>query len=436
MSIKEPLANVPDFEVQPYLDELLSRVAPVELGEEMADVLRADIAEFAELNDPDFRAGLALSCVENMITIWEMLPRAPSSREYPTPPLGAKAFVRELAHRGLPLSALLRAYRLGHAFAEKRLADETASIDMPAEARWQLITFFTQATFEYVDAICTQLVEDYEQERVRWVRGAAAARTEYVQAIIDRRPVDQAAANERLGYDISRRHVAFIVWSDTPDVARRVGWVERAASELAATLGGGASLTIPVGERVVWGWTALPGVTHDSHESHSAAARIAPGLRAAVGICGEGPSGMADSHEDALAARRVSELLSQRPGSVLHYESCALLALLSAQPERAVRFVETELGRLLATDDASLRLRATLRTYFEEGLSPARTGRRLAIHLNTVVYRVKQAEEILGHSVESRRPELEAALRLAERLPALNIAAARLRAGGANTLLS
>jgi DNA-binding PucR family transcriptional regulator len=69
-------------------------------------------------------------------------------------------------------------------------------------------------------------------------------------------------------------------------------------------------------------------------------------------------------------------------------------------------------------------------------LSPARTGRRLAIHLNTVVYRVKQAEEILGHSVESRRPELEAALRLAERLPALNIAAARLRAGGANTLLS
>jgi DNA-binding PucR family transcriptional regulator len=432
MSIKEPLTDSPDLEVQPYLDELLSRVAPTQLGEDMADVLRADIAEFADLNDPDFRAGLALSCVENMHTIWDLLRCGPSSSGYPTPPLGAKAFVRELAHRGLPLSALLRAYRLGHAFAEKRLADETASIDMPAEARWQLITFFTQATFEYVDAICTQLVGDYEQERVRWVRGAAAARAEYVQAIIDRRPVDQAAANERLGYDISRRHVAFIVWSDAPDVARRAGWVERAASELAATLGGGSALTIPVGERVVWGWTSGPAVT----DSQAGAARIAPGLRAAVGICGEGPAGMADSHDDALATRRVSELLAQRPGSVLHYESCALLALLSAEPARAVRFVETELGPLIATDDASLRLRATLRTYFEEGLSPARTGRRLAIHLNTVVYRVKQAEEILGHSVESRRPELEAALRLAERLPALNIAAARLRAGGANTLLT
>jgi DNA-binding PucR family transcriptional regulator len=63
--------------------------------------------------------------------------------------------------------------------------------------------------------------------------------------------------------------------------------------------------------------------------------------------------------------------------------------------------------------------------YLEEGLSPARTGRRLSIHLNTVVYRVKQAESILGRPIEERRLELEAALRLAERLAALEESAMR-----------
>ncbi len=53
-----------------------------------------------------------------------------------------------------------------------------------------------------------------------------------------------------------------------------------------------------------------------------------------------------------------------------------------------------------------------MRTCLEESLSPARTACRLAIHRSTVVYRIKQAEELLGHGVaQRRRLELEAALR-------------------------
>jgi DNA-binding PucR family transcriptional regulator len=50
--------------------------------------------------------------------------------------------------------------------------------------------------------------------------------------------------------------------------------------------------------------------------------------------------------------------------------------------------------------------------YLDERLSPARTARRLGIHQNTVNYRVKRAEELLGRPLEDRRIELEIALRL------------------------
>jgi len=83
------------------------------------------------------------------------------------------------------------------------------------------------------------------------------------------------------------------------------------------------------------------------------------------------------------------------------------MALLSADPLSAARFVESELGVLAAPTDAIARLRETLRVYFEENASPSRTARRLNVNKNTVVYRVRQGRELLGHDLVDRRPELE-----------------------------
>jgi DNA-binding PucR family transcriptional regulator len=403
------------------IEAVLDSLDPAQLGVQMAERLSNDVPELAGLNDPDLWAVLVLSCSQNLAQIWDLIRDWDDGSGSFTPPAGATEFARELAHRGLQLSVLLRAYRLGHGFAERRLAEATAEMDMSAEARWHILAFFTQSTFEYIDAVCTQLVEEYELERARWVRGAAAARAEIVGAIIERQPVELATATERLGYDIARRHVGLIVWAEPSDAVQQTGSLERAAIDLAGALGGGPTLTVPVGERVVWAWTSGEQLTDDTVV---AGVRMPSGLRAAVGSLGQGPVGMADSHDDAVAVRRTGEYLGQRPGSVLGYRAWSLIALLATEPARAVRFVETELGGLAAGDDVALRLRATLRVYLEEGLSPVRAGRRLSIHLNTVVYRVKQAEAILGRPVEQRRLELEAALRLAERLEPLRAAAA------------
>jgi DNA-binding PucR family transcriptional regulator len=147
------------------------------------------------------------------------------------------------------------------------------------------------------------------------------------------------------------------------------------------------------------------------------------GRRAALGIPADGLDGMRRSYEEARSARRVAEVMGARPGSITRYSSAALTAVLTADPGEAVRFAEIQLGALADPDDAMTRLRATVRVYLEENLSPARTARRLGIHQNTVVYRVKRAEEILGREVSSSPLELGVALRLAEGLDGLRAAA-------------
>jgi DNA-binding PucR family transcriptional regulator len=69
---------------------------------------------------------------------------------------------------------------------------------------------------------------------------------------------------------------------------------------------------------------------------------------------------------------------------------------------------------LASRDDTTRRLGATVRAYLDENGSRGRTAKRLHVHENTVAYRLRQAEELLGRSVEKRTLELRVALALAD----------------------
>jgi len=369
---------------------------------------------------------LLLSCESNVTAIWNQLLTG-ASLDSIAPPAEAIAWSHELVHRGVQLPALLRAYRLGHGLAERRLEQTAVELEIEPEIRWRVLARISHHLFAYVDAICTELVDDYEHERAQWIRGAAAARAELVAAIIDRGQVDARAASEKLRYDVSRRHVALIVWADPPSAARQAVSLESEAAALSSALGGGSVLTVPIGERVVWAWTSGDRVIDDPN---AVGHRMGEDVRAAIGTSHEGLAGMADSHDEARVARRVAELRAVRPGTIVGYRGADLMALLTADPVEAVRFASAELGELIADSDGAARLRATVRVYLEENLSPARSARRLGIHQNTVVYRVKRAEEVLGHAVDERRLQLEVALRLSEMLDGLRAAAERGRRTG------
>ena len=390
---------------------------PGPLAQEMADLLMKSIPELDRAADEDFRTELLLSCESNLTAIWNQL-RTRAPLESIVPPADAVAWSHELVHRGVQLPALLRAYRLGHGLAERRLEEAAAGLEIEPEIRWRVLARMSHQMFAYVDAVCTELVDDYEQERAQWIRGAAAARAELVTAIVERQPVDARVASEKLRYDVSRRHLALIAWGDPPRAGQRAGSLESEAIALATALGGGPVLTVPIGERVVWAWTSGDHLIDDP----TAVGQRREGVRAAIGTCREGLAGMADSHDEARVARRVAELRALRPGAVVGYRAADLTGLLTADPVEAVRFTEAVLGELIADTDAAARLRATVRVYLEENLSPARAARRLGVHQNTIVYRVKRTEELLGHAVEERRLRLEVALRLSDMIGGLRAA--------------
>jgi DNA-binding PucR family transcriptional regulator len=139
---------------------------------------------------------------------------------------------------------------------------------------------------------------------------------------------------------------------------------------------------------------------------------VLPGVRLAVGEPAGGLAGFRSTYREALDARRVAALSRRGPGSVTRYGPVSLQALASADIDQAHAFVHRELGALAADDDTSRRLAATLRAYLDEHASRGRAAKRLGIHENTISYRIKQAEEILGRSVEHDTLNLRVALAL------------------------
>jgi DNA-binding PucR family transcriptional regulator len=136
----------------------------------------------------------------------------------------------------------------------------------------------------------------------------------------------------------------------------------------------------------------------------------------ALGEPARGVAGFRASHEQAVHARRVARLEGRPAWGITRYGEVALQATVSTDIEQARAFAAHKLGRLFSDDEKSRRLAATLEVYLGEQCSRIRAARRLGIHENTVSYRIRQAEEILGHSVQDDTLGLRVALAIAPML--------------------
>jgi len=397
--------------IQAVLNRLADAIDPEPLGVEIGDMVIREIPELAQRADEDLRRNTRAAGVESLMAVWHGI-RAGASRDQISPPRAGIELAYELVHRGVELGALLRAYRLGHDLVEDTWERAANELELDPELRWRALAKAFRFFFAYVDAVCIDLTHAYAEERARWVRGSAAVRAEMVHALLDGERVPAAKVSAALGYDVTARHIGFILWADpdAPDPGS-AGALEGMAATVGKVLGDGPCMLVTVGNWVVWGW-----VTASAGANARRAERLPlpRGARAAVGNPADGLEGFVRTHQEAAQARRVASLLGRRSSTTVRHRSVALLGLLCADPVAAIRFVESELGELAAPDDTMARLRATLRVYFEENASPARASRRLSVNKNTVVYRVHQAEEILGHGLLERRGELDAALRLCD----------------------
>lgn len=320
------------------------------------------------------------------------------------------------AQRGVPLAVLLRSYRLGHAATSQHLATVLGRHARDADELNRAIELGSAWLFGYVDAALCLAEDAYIAERDRWLRSASASRAETIATILAGDPIDVEVAGRRLGHDLQRVHVAAIAWLDIREEGRNtLAVLEAAVRDIAAAIGSQHPLIQPGGTLSVQAWISsksdVPSKVLDELRFRTA---TAPGVRVAIGEPARGIAGFRTSHVEALHAQRIAVKAARREGSVTRYRDVAVRALATADLDQARAFVARELGPLASGDQATRRLAATVRTYLDENGSRARAARRLNVHENTVAYRLRQAEEILGRSVDKRTLELRVALAVAD----------------------
>jgi DNA-binding PucR family transcriptional regulator len=235
---------------------------------------------------------------------------------------------------------------------------------------------------------------------------------ETVENILCGNEIPLARASRALGYDLSRWHLAVIVWTVGATPVEPVH-LQHAADAVLAAAGCASTLVLPVGAHRVWAWgsrTAHPPVPTDA-----GSVVLPPAVRVATGVAGAGVDGFRRSHQQANHAARVGAM-STGDDQLLHYVDLDVVAMLSADLPAAAEFVTRELGALAGPGASVASIRHTLKCYLDRDRSLARAAAHLHVARNTVAYRVQRAEQLRGRPAAERRLQLHAALTLAEDL--------------------
>ena len=391
------------------------------IGERAPDVIgsiqRYLAAEVVELRgDPALLELLRASVAGNVETVFDAL-RYHISIERVEPPTAALEYARRVAQHGIPVNALVRAYRLGQQQVLAHVLEEIRRAGLEPEAALNTYEAISIVAFRYIDWISQQVTDAYETERERWVENRNSVRALRVRELLDSAAgsVDIDAAIAAIRYPLRRTHLAMILWTSADDApGRELLRLERFVRDLAdsMTLRDGA-LFVAADQVSGWGWLPLgTAATADpvEHIRRFAADSVdAPHL--AMGTAQSGLEGFRRSHRQAQKARRVAVAGAQnRRVTAAGDPGVAAAALLTEDLAETREWVCETLGPLASDTDNDARLRETMRVFFGEGSSYKGAAERLNLHHNSVKYRVDRAVERRGRRIGDDRIDVEIAL--------------------------
>jgi hypothetical protein len=318
----------------------------------------------------------------------------------------------DFVRRGIALNTVLRGVQFGHAFALRRFLD-VCEQHVPPRDRANEMRQSTELMLKFFDVFSDQVAREYLEERDRWVSTAAATRKEVVRAILADEPVDLTTAENALGYALGPTHLAFIFESDRPASADP-GELQRTALSLLELVHCRGRLIVPVGANTVWAWGTA---TSTSTPAQIGSYPAPDAIRVGVGVPAPGVTGFVRSHQQAEHAIRLSRHgarggTGHRADWLIDYATHGIAALMSLDLAMAHDFVRRELAGLAGVGPGNRDLRETLLAYLDEERSVNAVAKRLHVARNTVSYRVKKAEGLLGRTVAERQLELHVALRL------------------------
>lgn len=390
-------------------------VAPIWVIAQQMDLIRDDfIADlFAEMSaeirglnhDARLMELWRASLTENVVAGIQYLQRDASAAPSIEAPAAGLSYARASAQRDVPLSALVRAHRIGLArFLE--VAMQYVSLVEAAEQVPTIIELVNRST-RFIDLLADQLTVAYEQEHDRWVTRRSGLQQHWVSEVLSGTSRNIQRAEKALRYRFDGLHLAAVVWVDSAVATRDVVTVfDRARSLIAAELGaGGRSLMVPTDERMarLWFPVRTPPKERALVRLRVRTAFESAGIRArlALGRAEEGLSGFRASLEQAEQVKAVVLAGGDRPHArVVFYNEVAPIALMASDIEELRRFICDILGELSVDDERRKWLRDTLREFLARNRSYVATAEAMTLHRNTIQYRVAQAMDLCGQSFD------------------------------------
>ncbi len=377
------------------------------------DVYQLIVEEIPKLRtDTRVLALLAASVGENVATVLHVLRHGIDVGEVRAP-AAAQEYARRLAQRGVPLTSLLRAYRIGSTrfqnWCLRELAHHTADASIVGAAGIRI----AEITATYIDQVSEELVSAYEAEKGNWLRNLSVARAARVRALLRGERVDLDSSEAILGYRLRQHHVGVVCWvTDVQPGGGALERLEHATAEVAGQAGGtGRPIFLPQDESCAWAWLPLGSrETFAILASPTATVGSDDEIRFALGGVGAGLPGFRRTHQQALGAHAVALAAGKAAPAVTSFADVAPLALMSNSVDLVRGWVVETLGALAIDDDVNARLRNTLQVFLQENGSFKATAERLILHKNTVQYRVRKAQESLGRPIDEKRLHVELAL--------------------------
>jgi hypothetical protein len=348
------------------------------------------LAEAAEDDDPEYRAGIRATIAEGFDYV---LLGIEHGEDWEGPmPAAAAAQARRAARHGTGLDTVLRRYAAGDRLLGEFIMDEAA--ELPSEAMRTVL----RGLGSHVDRLMASVSAEYMDELELMRRSPAQRKAERVQRLLEGNgPTDSAA----LGYEFEAWHLGLIVTGPRPDVAVR-------------TLAAGLSrrpLVVARGEEVAWAWLGGSKRLSVAEIERYLGAGVLGDVSVAVGEPRHGIEGWRLTHHEARAAQQV---MMRRPQRLTRASEVVLLAAVLRDEMLGQSLQETYLAPLDERADTGAVLRETLRAYFDAGFNAATAAAALQVDRHTVQRRLRKVEKALGRLLHTCHAEIEVALLLEE----------------------
>ena len=293
----------------PAVAELVAEVAAAVsrraamVSEDVYEVILRDIPELRD--DKSVLDLLASSVHSNIATCLEVMQHQIDLSTVRAP-AAAVEYARRRAQRGTSLTALLRAYRLGHTCFSDWVLRELARHAADAQMITAATLAMSKVVAGYVDQTSEEIVTAYAREREHWLRNRSTARAARIRDLLSGERVSVSATEATLGYRLRQYHVGVVCWADgTAAAVDTITRLEQAVSHVAGKAACPDPVFLPRDVSSAWAWLPL-GIRDTFDAAEASTAGVADDIHFAFGDAARGTAGFRLTHRQALAAQAVA----------------------------------------------------------------------------------------------------------------------------------